>query len=182
VRVLLTVSPVPLVATYEDRHVVVSTTYSKSVLRVAADEVTRQRDFVDYFPSYEIITSSATGRSYYAPDLRDVDDAGVQHVMRCFTRHYVDGLPWSTTQSSGSDAGSSTDDVVCDEEAIAAAIEQSSRDLRQPSARGIDPLEWGPAFAAPMKAVESRSPRAAPRRSLRRVLRRARRVVRGHRG
>ena len=37
-RILLTVSPVPLIATFEHRHVLVSTTASKSILRVAADE------------------------------------------------------------------------------------------------------------------------------------------------
>jgi GSCFA family protein len=125
-RILLTVSPVPLVATYEARHVVVSTTYSKSVLRVAADEATRRFDFVDYFPSYELISSSAAGRSYYAPDLREVDDAGVRHVMRCFTRHYVDGSPWASPATIAPPAATSNDDVVCDEDAIAVAVERST--------------------------------------------------------
>ena len=49
VRVLLTVSPVPLIATYEPRHVLVSTTYSKSVLRVAAEQVMRRHDWVDFY-------------------------------------------------------------------------------------------------------------------------------------
>lgn len=40
-RFLLTVSPVALVATAEDRSVMTSTIYSKSVLRVAAEEVRR---------------------------------------------------------------------------------------------------------------------------------------------
>ncbi len=40
-RIVLTVSPVPLIATYEPRHVLVSTTYSKSALRVVAEEITR---------------------------------------------------------------------------------------------------------------------------------------------
>lgn len=48
-------SPVPLVATYETRHVLVSTTLSKSVLRIAADTCSTARDWVDYFPSYEFI-------------------------------------------------------------------------------------------------------------------------------
>ena len=56
VRLLFTVSPVPLVATYENRHVLVSTTYSKSAIRAALDEVVRKYDFADYFPSYEIVT------------------------------------------------------------------------------------------------------------------------------
>jgi hypothetical protein len=41
VRVLLTVSPVPLIATFEQKHVLVATTYSKSVLRVAAESAAR---------------------------------------------------------------------------------------------------------------------------------------------
>ena len=44
-RVILTVSPVPLIATYADRHVLVSNTYSKAALRAAAEEiVAKQKD------------------------------------------------------------------------------------------------------------------------------------------
>ena len=48
-RVILTVSPVPLAATAVDRHVLVSTTLSKSVLRVAADSLARTLPDVTYF-------------------------------------------------------------------------------------------------------------------------------------
>ena len=48
-RVILTVSPVPLMATAEPRHVLVSTVYSKSVLRVACESLARQ-DGVALFP------------------------------------------------------------------------------------------------------------------------------------
>ena len=62
-RVLLTVSPVPLIATMEDRSVLASTTYSKAVLRVAAEEVAGRDERVAYFPSYEVITGPhARGR------------------------------------------------------------------------------------------------------------------------
>ncbi len=87
-RVILTVSPVPLVATAEDRHVLVSTTYSKSVLRVAAEEIAAQRDGVAYFPSYEIITGNFSRGRYYAEDLRSVTEEGVNHVMSLFLKHY----------------------------------------------------------------------------------------------
>jgi len=40
VRIILTVSPVPLVATATGRHVLAATLYSKSVLRAAAGEIT----------------------------------------------------------------------------------------------------------------------------------------------
>ncbi|MHC1548212.1 GSCFA domain-containing protein [Phyllobacterium sp. K27] len=89
VKVLLTVSPVPLVATYEDRSVLVSTTYSKSVLRVVAEQMLARFDWVDYFPSYEIITGSYAGGLYYEDDHREVNSIGVAHAMRCFVKNYV---------------------------------------------------------------------------------------------
>lgn len=89
-RILLTVSPVPLIATMEDRHVLTSTVYSKSVLRVAADMAASRYAHVDYFPSYEIITGNFTAGSYYQDDWREVWEPGVEHVMSCFFRHYMD--------------------------------------------------------------------------------------------
>ena len=89
VRVILTVSPVPLVATYEARSVLVSNTYSKAALRVAAEEAAASHDFVAYFPSYEIITAPQVGGRYFAEDLRSVTEEGVAHVMRVFTAHVL---------------------------------------------------------------------------------------------
>lgn len=83
-RLILTVSPVPLVATYEDQHVMVSTTYSKSVLRVAAESIQRSHTGVYYFPAYEIITGNHSRGAYFGPDLRSVTEAGVDHVMHVF--------------------------------------------------------------------------------------------------
>jgi hypothetical protein len=85
-RVIFTVSPVPLAATAEDRHVLVSTIASKSVLRAAADKVCKQ-DGVDYFPSYEIITGPQARGRYFADDLRSITEDGVEQVMRLFFRH-----------------------------------------------------------------------------------------------
>jgi hypothetical protein len=87
-RVILTVSPVPLAATARrDQHVLTATTYSKSVLRVAADMLASRFEHVAYFPSYEIITGAFTRGAYYADDLRNVLEAGVSHVMRLFMKH-----------------------------------------------------------------------------------------------
>jgi hypothetical protein len=83
-RFLLTVSPVPLTATAGGQHVITATTQSKSVLRAVAGEMAATHDFVDYFPSYEIITSPVFGGRFYAPNRRSVEPAGVDHVMRCF--------------------------------------------------------------------------------------------------
>jgi len=89
IRFVVTVSPVPLVATAEDRHVLVSTTHSKAILRTVAGELDAQYDDVAYFPSYEIITGNFNKGAYFEPDLREVRDVGVQHVMRLFMKHYA---------------------------------------------------------------------------------------------
>jgi hypothetical protein len=90
-RFVLTVSPVPLIATMEDRSVLVSTIYSKSVLLVAAEEVAARYRQVAYFPSYEIITGNFTRGNYFTEGLRDVTEAGVSHVMHLFMKHYAGG-------------------------------------------------------------------------------------------
>lgn len=90
VKFLLTVSPVPLNATAEDRHVFVSTCYSKSVLRATCDTISKNFADCEYFPSYEIITSPYSRGAYYGPDCREVTEAGVKHVMSIFLRHYGD--------------------------------------------------------------------------------------------
>jgi hypothetical protein len=161
-RILLTVSPVPLVATFENRHVLVSTTYSKAVLRVAAAEAVERFEFVDYFPSYEIIASATSMRNYYGDDLREVDPLGVAHVMRCFSRHYVDGLPWTNRVNAAATAAGQTD-VICDEDAIRVAIGDGSDE--SPSGNGhTDWLEWGPAANGPaVRELRSEPPAAESR-------------------
>lgn len=127
-KVLLTVSPVPLIATYEKRHVWVSTTFSKAALRVAADAVERQFDNVIYFPSFEIITSPTTGGRYYADDLRQVTELGVKHVMRLFSKHFFSNTNETahiTTSLSDMGTLNKNDDIVCDEEVIERALRLS---------------------------------------------------------
>jgi hypothetical protein len=81
VRFILSVSPVPLVATATDQHVLTASTYSKSVLRVASDEVSRNFKDVTYFPAYEIITGPQAPKEYFEDDRRNVSRLGVEEVM-----------------------------------------------------------------------------------------------------
>jgi hypothetical protein len=96
-RVIITVSPVPLVATATDQHVLVATTYSKSVLRVAAGEVASSIEGVSYFPAYEIVTGPQAPNAYYAEDRRDVTAEGVTAVMTALMANSLlerpDGAP-----------------------------------------------------------------------------------------
>ncbi|SHJ46676.1 GSCFA family protein [Roseomonas rosea] len=134
-RVILTVSPVPLVATMSAAHVLPATTYSKSVLRVAAQEAVDRFPHVAYFPSYEIITGPQARGAYFAPNLRAVTEEGVAAVMAVFGRHFLgrgdeEGQGASQKASHGARAPAAvqagaidaeteaTLGVVCDEEAI----------------------------------------------------------------
>lgn len=90
-KLIVTVSPVPLMATARaDNHVLTATTYSKSVLRVACEEICNQRTDIVYFPSYEIITGNHSRGAYFASDCRSVVETGVSHVMRVFLNHYAE--------------------------------------------------------------------------------------------
>ncbi|MCA3242663.1 MAG: GSCFA domain-containing protein [Rubrivivax sp.] len=125
---ILTVSPVPLVATAAPgQHVLAATTYSKSVLRVAAETLCRAHAAIHYFPSYEIITGSFNRGRYFAADLRSVTEEGVAHVMRLFLAHAGDskgGLDVSGTaarQAAATDferLGQALVEVECDELAL----------------------------------------------------------------
>ena len=126
-QIIFTVSPVPLVATAEPgAHVLSATTYSKSVLRVAAETMRQSFENVHYFPSYEVITGAFNRGAYYAPDLRNVLEDGVAHVMRLFLAHAT-GQPQSGAggaeaseepQDQHLDAARRLVEVECDEVAL----------------------------------------------------------------
>jgi hypothetical protein len=101
VRFILSVSPVPLVATATDKHVLSATTYSKSVLRIASEELSKQLSNVNYFPAYEIITGPQAPDNFFEADRRNVSMAGVQVVMDALLA--ASGLkPVQESKNSGS--------------------------------------------------------------------------------
>ncbi|WP_232630078.1 GSCFA domain-containing protein [Methylobacterium sp. Leaf118] len=124
-RLILTVSPVPLVATYMRRHVLQSTVHSKAVLRVAAQSLADRRDDTLYFPSYEIVTSPEGAFRYLESDLRSVSQDGVDHVMRVFFRHLTEGGQADALPTSSRSLHAARREfaqqaaVVCDEELLA---------------------------------------------------------------
>jgi len=138
-RVLLTVSPVPLTATMSGDHVLVATTRSKSILRAVASEVADRFPWVDYFPSYEIIASAPFGGRYYKENKRSVDSAGVDHVMNQFfaglsnkkekvgaNAMAANGQGKAIPRPAGT-AKQSADEVACEEEFLEAFSSPSER-------------------------------------------------------
>ncbi len=131
VKIILTVSPVALIATFEDRHVLVSTTYSKAALRVVAEVAIKARPGVAYFPSYEIITGPQARGQFFDEDLREVTPAGVETVMAIFLKHYLGSAETESRidyrdaaagdRTARFDEGASMREVqrvICDENAI----------------------------------------------------------------
>jgi hypothetical protein len=115
-RFLLTVSPVPLVATNTGQHVLVATMESKSILRAVAGQVARNNDFVDYFPSYEIINSPAFRGTFFEPNLREVNPHGVNLVMG----HFFEGLHRKFGISIDAAPQPSAEDIQCEEAVLEA--------------------------------------------------------------
>jgi hypothetical protein len=89
-RVILTLSPVPLAATFRPVSCVSANSVSKAVLRVAVDELMREKagdKQLFYFPSYEIVTTFF--RDPYRLDNRHIRSDVVETIMETFARHYV---------------------------------------------------------------------------------------------
>jgi len=111
VRFIITVSPVPLVATATQSHVLLASTYSKSVLRVVAEQVSSQLKDVSYFPAFEIITGPQAPFEYFESDRRNVSEIGVAEVMNSLlqgltaSKSKVIDPPAETKQMTKSRAG-----------------------------------------------------------------------------
>ena len=129
IKIILTVSPVPLVATYEREHVLNATTYSKSVLRAAAGMVAKIRNYVDYFPSYELITGNFNRAKFYKDNLREIEPDGVSYVMSHFVNNYLNKSsitePPPSLDSSGHAPSPNIEkyqadisNIICDEELL----------------------------------------------------------------
>jgi hypothetical protein len=120
IRFILTVSPVPLTATASGQHVLTATTQSKATLRAAAGEMQARFDFVDYFPSYELVTAPSFGGRFYAANKREVTEQGVNTVMNMFEREFCeDGKAELESASAPVEAvpaeAEVVEDVLCDE-------------------------------------------------------------------
>lgn len=125
IKILLTVSPVPLTATKSGNHVLVATMESKSLLRAVAGQMARNFDFIDYFPSYELINAAPYRGTFFEPNQRNVNHAGVDHVMKNFFECLHEKFPMQEMQPSLSSPSSDQppefeDKLVCEEELLSA--------------------------------------------------------------
>lgn len=101
IAIVLTLSPVPLVATFTNVSAVEATFYSKSLMRQALAQViadceadgSETKPPVIYFPSYEVITNPHCITDNFEADMRSISEAGVARVMHHFDLTFIKDAP-----------------------------------------------------------------------------------------
>lgn len=88
-KLILSVSPIPFLATgrAEQHHIISANCHSKSVLRVAAEELVNNNPEIYYLPSYEYITECC--KDAWDVDDRHVRPEAVAQVVDMFQRIFV---------------------------------------------------------------------------------------------
>jgi hypothetical protein len=89
-RMIVTVSPVPLYATFQghEKHVIVATQQAKAILRVAVDLFAQcNTEHVTYFPAMETVMWCT--QNPWAADGRHVSAEAVGNVMRLFETMFL---------------------------------------------------------------------------------------------
>lgn len=84
-KILFTLSPIPLIATFRDVSCLTANSVSKSVLRVAIDEVVREfrhEGKLSYWPSFELVTDVFS--LPYKADRRHPQGAVLDYIMTLF--------------------------------------------------------------------------------------------------
>jgi len=109
IKLLLTVSPVPITATVSRHHAITASTYTKSVLRAIVGEFANENADVDYFPSFDLVSTAALEQSYFNENKRTISQDGIDLVMR----HFFEGLG-----QGKSCASVPTGDIVCEDEIL----------------------------------------------------------------
>lgn len=88
-KLIISVSPIPFLATgrANEQHIITANCHSKSVLRVAADELVRKNQDMYYLPSYELVTECV--EDAWEADHRHVKPETVGKVVSMFQEIFV---------------------------------------------------------------------------------------------
>lgn len=87
-QIILTVSPVPLDATFLDQDIVVANSLAKATLVLTAQTLVQHYDRCLYFPSYEMVMNSSQEHAWLW-DRKHVSMPMVRHIMASFIAQYI---------------------------------------------------------------------------------------------
>ena len=125
-KIILTVSPVPLAATMSNHHIVIANTYSKSVLRAVAGQLSTELDYVDYFGSYEILTSCYRNHLYWEGDMRSLSDIGLDAVFKSFYKYFCgQELKIDSSEFDNQSVETKFQTIDCDEDELLKRLSRS---------------------------------------------------------
>lgn len=131
-RIILTVSPVPIEATFMPDPCVLANGYSKAVLRVCAELISKRYAQVTYFPSYEVATSFGT--KGFLEDNIHVQPWVVHHIMHYMLDNLVEKTspqPESALTALSETAASAEVEAVSQEVSIGPGGVTSPQDAQQ---------------------------------------------------
>jgi hypothetical protein len=130
-KIVCTLSPIPLMATFRPVSTITANSVSKAILRAAVDEVCREvghDGVLHYWPSYEIVMEGFGAHPYgghFCLDRRHADEAVISYIMRLFERHYCTGVRQATSVLRAyAEARTSTGDLPAE---VLASLEQGRR-------------------------------------------------------
>jgi hypothetical protein len=129
-RIIYTVSPIPIRATFRPISPITANSASKAILRAALDEFLRSRpDDVNrtyfYFPGFEIVTSLCTNS--FQPDNCHLHDHVTDLVLDLFAQFYVAGESAAGSPRGGPRVRSE----ALGEQAVIASLEKRSVELQK---------------------------------------------------
>ena len=85
-KVIFTVSPIRHIADGLEMN-----SLSKALLRVAINNVTRtHKDYVDYFPAFEIVNDDLRDYRFYTADMVHPTDVAIEYIWQTFQATYFD--------------------------------------------------------------------------------------------
>ena len=88
-KIVFTLSPIPLVATFRNQSCITANSISKSILRVSLDNVFtkyHKNEDIFYFPSYEIVNQYFIDP--FKEDNRHLKDENILKIMELFEKYY----------------------------------------------------------------------------------------------
>jgi hypothetical protein len=88
-KIIYTLSPIPLQATFRDNSCITSNAVSKGIMRVAIDQVVREKrdeGALHYWPSYELITDAFS--QPYKHDRRHPEGDVLEYIMMLFEKNW----------------------------------------------------------------------------------------------
>ena len=172
VKVLVTTSPVPISLTFTGRDITIANAHSKAVLRAVCDAVTLEREGVDYFPSYEMVTLSDP-RLVWKTDRLHVSQGFIGKIVGYMLDNYMEGVDAAAADYQRARALLANGDAAAAEAAALAALEARPEHLEARivlgSARNAQRL-WEAAIEALAPTLAADAERADSRVQMARAL------------